>query len=259
MQRVKLSQNKIALHHVHVVLPAFNEEMSLPSLLGQLERLAAAYDHPLTVWVVDDGSCDHTAKVARAAYGNLDVRLISHPVNFGLGQAVRSGLMAVLDQAGDADAVVVMDADDTHDVAILPRLVAQIEAGADIAIASRFVPGGSDHTAPWLRRGLSRLAAVTFKTLFPMGICDFTSGYRAYRVRLLGCAVSHYGERLVEERGFAVMVELLLKLRPYHPVVAEVPMVLRYDLKRSPSKLKVWRTIAQYLELVVRSRLTPPF
>ena len=60
------------------------------------------------------------------------------------------------------------------------------------------------------------------------------------------------------ERGFACMVELLLKLRYCRPVIAEVPMVLRYDRKQTPSKLKLARTIAQYLKLALRDRLSPP-
>lgn len=186
---------------------------------------------------------------------------MSHPGNRGLGQAVRTGLTAVTEVAEDNHAIVVMDADDTHDVSVITLLARRIEEGADIAIASRFVPGGDDSTAPLFRRLLSRAAAVVFRTLFPLeGINDFTTGYRAYRVSLIRRASSHYHERLVEERGFAVMVELLLKLRHATPRIAEVPMVLRYDRKESASKLKLWATIRQYLYLAIRDRVSPvPF
>jgi dolichol-phosphate mannosyltransferase len=86
---------------------------------------------------------------------------------------------------------------------------------------------------------------------------DFTSGFRAYRVSLLTRASTHWGERLVEERGFACMVELLLKLRHCHPVITEVPLELRYDRKQGPSKLKLRRTVVQYVRLLMRDRLTP--
>ncbi|MFP5021571.1 glycosyltransferase [Pseudonocardia phyllosphaerae] len=240
----------------HVVLPAFDEAGSLPNLLARLAETART--ERLVVWVVDDGSSDETAAIARAGRPGLDVRLVQHPRNLGLGQAVRSGLTAVLDAADPDDLVVVMDADDTHDPNLVTELRRALERGADVAICSRFVAGGDDSTAPPFRRLLSRGAAVTFRRVLRMdGVHDFTSGFRAYRVGLIARAAKHYGERLIEERGFACMVELLLKLRHCDPVVAEVPLVLQYDRKLSTSKLKLRRTIMQYMKLLVRDRLAP--
>jgi dolichol-phosphate mannosyltransferase len=241
----------------HVVLPAYNEAAGLPLLLHRLADLA--HTEKLTVWVVDDGSSDATAEIATAGVAGLDVRLVRHPVNLGLGQAVRSGLRSVLATAAlDDDIVVVMDADDTHDPALIPRLRAEITGGADVAICSRFVGGGDDTTAPFGRRLLSRGAAILFdRTLRVDGVRDFTSGFRAYRVSLLDRAARHWGERLIEEQGFACMVELLLKLRHCRPVITEVPLELRYDRKQSVSKLRVRRTIVQYVKLLTRDRLSP--
>lgn len=240
----------------HVVLPAFNEEQSLPPLLARLA--AAARTEQMVVWVVDDGSSDGTAQVAIHGAPGLDVRLVSHPQNLGLGQAVQSGLVAVLGEADPDDIVVVMDADDTHDPELVARLHEAIDAGADVAICSRFVAGGDDSTAPAFRRFLSRGAAWMFRRVLELdGVHDFTSGFRAYRVSLLARAAKHWGERLVEEQGFACMVELLLKLRHCNPVIAEVPLVLQYDRKQGASKLRLQRTIRQYLKLLARDRLAP--
>lgn len=241
----------------HVVLPAYNEAAGLPMLLHRLAELA--HTDKLTVWVVDDGSSDTTAEVAATGVSGLDVRLVRHPVNLGLGQAVQSGLQAVLVTAArEDDIVVVMDADDTHDPALIPLLRAEIAAGADVAICSRFVLGGDDATAPLGRRLLSRAAAVLFNHALRVDdVRDFTSGFRAYRVSLLDRAARHWGERLIEEQGFACMVELLLKLRHCRPVITEVPLTLRYDRKQGASKLRLMRTISQYLKLLMRDRLTP--
>ncbi len=240
----------------HVVLPAFNEEASLPPLLERIAEVALT--ERITVWVVDDGSADRTASVAEAGFGELDVRVVRHLVNLGLGRAVLSGLRAALEESGPEDIVVVMDADDTHDPGLIRLLQAEITAGADVAICSRFVPGGDDRTAPFGRRMLSRGAARLFhRALDVDGVRDFTSGYRAYRASLLARASAHWGERLIEEQGFACMVELLLKLRHCRPVITEVPLALRYDRKQGPSKLKLRRTLVQYLKLLVRDRLSP--
>lgn len=250
---------RTSLRTTHIVLPAYNEEASLPSLLHRLAALEPATGNGLMIWVVDDGSRDETAAVALRGAVGLEVKLISHQVNLGLGQAAHSGLRAVLDVASDDDVVVVMDADDTHDTGLIDLMSASIEDGADIAIASRFVAGGRDDSAPWHRRLLSRGAALVFRVCLPLdGVRDFTSGYRAYRVSLLRRAAGHWGERLIEEPGFACMVELLLKMRYCHPVIYETPLVLRYDRKKSPSKLRITSTILQYLKLAVRDRLAPP-
>lgn len=242
----------------HVILPAHNEAEALPTLLGRLAGLTPS-TIALRVWVIDDGSTDATAAIARQGVTGLDVRLISHPTNLGLGAALQSGITAVLQAADDDDFVVVMDADDTHDVAIIEPMAWKLRAGADVVIASRFVANGDDQTAPPFRRFLSRGAALVFRLFLPLnGTRDFTSGYRAYRVTLLRRAARHWGEALIMERGFACMVELLLKLRYCRPVIAEVPMVLRYDRKQTPSKLKLARTMAQYLKLALRDRLSPP-
>lgn len=240
----------------HAVLPAFNEEGSLGPLLNRLSAVAAT--EQLIVWVIDDGSSDRTAEIAAAGVPGLDVRLVSHPVNLGLGQAVQTGLRTALAAAGDDDIVVVMDADDTHDPALIPELHRAIENGADVAICSRFTAGGDDSTAPQWRRGLSRGAAVLFRQSLRLdGVEDFTSGFRAYRVSLLRRATDHWGERLIEERGFACMVELLLKLRYCRPTITEVPLVLQYDRKQGASKLRLGRTIGQYVKLLARDRLSP--
>jgi dolichol-phosphate mannosyltransferase len=239
----------------HVVLPAYNEAAGLPSLLRRIAEVGRT--EQITVWVVDDGSSDGTGDVV-AGVGGLDVRLVRHPVNLGLGQAVQTGLRAALSDAAEDDFVVVMDADDTHDPALITRLGNEILAGSDVVICSRFVDGGDDKTAPLFRRMLSRGAAVLFRHVLGLvDVHDFTSGFRAYRVSLLTRASTHWGERLVEERGFACMVELLLKLRHCHPVITEVPLELRYDRKQGPSKLQLRRTLVQYVRLLTRDRLTP--
>ena len=242
---------------IHIILPAFNEEKSLPSLLKRFGHLSNRKN--IIVWVVDDGSSDDTARIAKQGVPGVDVRLVSHTKNLGLGQALLTGIETAMRHALDDDVLVVMDADDTHDPELITKMLHRIDKGADIAIASRFVDGGDDRTAPRFRRLLSRGASFVFNTFLPLnGIHDFTSGFRAYRAGLLRRAVNHWGERLIEERGFACMVELLLKLRYSSPTVAEVPFHLQYDRKQSGSKLKLWRTLGQYLKLALRDKLEPP-
>ena len=244
---------------VHAILPAYNEAESLPNLLKRFAEMKSEHpDFDLIIRVVDDGSSDETAKIVRRGHENLDVRLIEHEQNAGLGQAMLTGIERSVTRAEGTDVIIAMDADDTHDVFLIPKMLKHIDNGADIAIASRFVEGGDDRTAPPFRRLLSRGASVVFKTVFPLeSINDFTSGYRMYRGSLLKNAYAHWGDRLIEENGFACMVELLLKLRHWKPEMREVGMYLQYDRKLSASKLKLFRTLGQYLKLAFRNALTP--
>lgn len=254
-----VNQDKRRIGQTYFILPAYNEEKALPHLLNRIASLSSKPLNGLTVFVVDDGSSDNTASIVTKGISGLDIKLISHETNMGLGPAVQTGIKEILAVASDDDLIVIMDADDTHDVSLLGSMITSIESGADIVIASRFVTGGDDSTAPLFRRFLSRGAGFIFRTVLPLNdIRDFTSGYRAYTTRLLRKASVHWGERLIEEQGFACMVELLLKLRYWTPTIVEIPMNLRYDRKLGASKLRLARTIFQYLKLALRDRLSPP-
>lgn len=241
---------------IHLVLPAYNEEDSLQPLFERLR--ATTLPIHLKAWVVDDGSSDATAAIATRGLEGLDVQVVRHRVNQGLGRAVQTGIRSALNAAASDDIIAMMDADNTHDPALLVPMIAAIDGGADLAVSSRFTPGGDDTTAPPFRRLLSRGAAGVFSRLIAIDdLHDFTCGYRAYRVSLLRRASEYWGESLITEQGFACMVELLMKLRHLQPRVVEVPMVLQYDLKQSASKLKLALTLRQYAKLVLREQMTP--
>jgi len=242
---------------IWIVLPAFNEAAALPRLLGAMERVAGA---PFwRVVVVDDGSTDGTAAVARAHAGRLALTVLEHGANRGLAAAVRTGLGRACAQA-PADAVVItMDADDTHDPAQIPRMVEAIRAGADVVIASRYRRGARQAGVPLHRVLLSAAAGWVLRVRFGLpGVRDYSCGFRAYRAGLLQRAHAAYGSRLVESRGFVVMTELLIKLVPLHPRVVEVPLELRYDRKVGPSKMPAAQTIVGYLRLVASRPSGPP-
>ena len=235
---------------VWLVLPAYNEAANLPPLL---DRVGAAWTgaFPFRILVIDDGSSDGTA--AAAAAGRVPVEIVRHARNQGLASAVRTGIREVCRQAGDADTVVLMDADNTHPPELVPLMLTGIDAGSDIVIASRFVRGGREEGVPWRRRALSRAAGVLFRCLCPIGgVRDYTTGFRAYRAGLLKALWARHGDALVEAAAFSVMTELLLKARALRPRIAEVPLILRYDLKGGASKMRLGRTLWDYARLLGR-------
>jgi dolichol-phosphate mannosyltransferase len=237
---------------ITVMLPAYDEEQDLPRLLERIGAALGAYPD-WRVLVVDDGSTDATARIALEAATRMPLTLIRHPRNLGLGAAIRTGLRAACDHEG---VVVTLDADNSQDPMLIPRMIATIDAGYDVVVASRFQPRSAEVGVPPHRRLLSHVSSGVIRALvrYP-GVRDYTCGFRAYRVATLRRLLNAYGDAFLRENGFACMLELLLNLRRIDARVAEVPLVLRYDMKTGPSKMRVLRTMARYAVTLSRGFL----
>jgi dolichol-phosphate mannosyltransferase len=235
-----------------LVLPAYNEEASLELLLRNAVGLMGSLPGGGEVFVVDDGSTDRTADIVWS-FARHGVRLVSHEKNQGLHQAVRTGFLEAMKDMEPDGVIITMDADNTHHPELIPKMLKRIALGADVVIASRFAPGGKMIGAPLVRRLYSLGARVLLSLRYPKCAArDFTCGYRAYRVATLREAFARWGDDFVNVTGFACMLDILLRLHSLGARIDEVPLVLRYDLKESPSKLRVLRTVRNTLRLMLR-------
>ncbi|MDF1701572.1 MAG: glycosyltransferase, partial [Planctomycetota bacterium] len=167
------------------------------------------------------------------------------------GAAMRTGILHVLEHGRDDDWLIALDADNTHPSELMPGMVAKAEAGADIVIASRFQPGAEIHGLDAFRTLISQVASWLLRIMFP-GARDYTCGYRCYRVGLLRWGQEHYGADFMNQQGFSIMVDILLKLRRQASRIEEVPLILRYDRKQGASKMKVMQTAITTLRLLGR-------
>ncbi|MFQ6673102.1 MAG: glycosyltransferase [Candidatus Tectimicrobiota bacterium] len=236
------------------VLPAYNEAENVAVLLEKIAKTMAQAEQTYSVVVVDDGSTDGMAAILERKKAEMPLTVLSHPQNQGLGRAVRTGLLHAVGTLPPEAVVIVMDADNTFDPSHTPAMWRALEAGADLVIASRFAPGGEEVGVQFHRRVLSRLARAVLTLLYHVpGVRDYTCSFRAYRVELLQRGLEVYGEHLTTSRGFPIMAELLIKLAALGPQVVEVPLTLRYDLKRGRSKLAIARTVCEYLSMLLRS------
>lgn len=236
---------------IAVVLPAFNEEKNLPGLFVRIQAAMTGAGLEYGIVLVDDGSTDGTRLVAEDWAARIPIRIYRHARNQGLGAALRDGLNAACD--GPWSIVVTMDADETHGPELIPAMVRLMAQGKDVVIASRYEPGARVEGLSAFRRLLSALASLLFRTLFPTaGVRDYTCGFRAYRAEALQTAMKACGGDLVTEQGFQCMAGILLKLRRLGLAFAEVPMVLRYDLKQSASKIKIVKTAGATLGMMAR-------
>ncbi len=245
---------------VRLVLPAYNEEKSLPQLLKRAETFAIHSGIDFDILVVNDGSSDNTLDAARTYTGPVKVHIVDLQPNRGLAGAIRAGLTEGIREMKDEDILVTMDADDSHDPSLIAAMAVEIEKGSDLVIASRYRKGARVVGLSKFREFTSQGAKWMFRGMAPMkGVRDYTCGFRAYRVTLLRKALEHFGDNLIRQRGFACMAEILLKLHRFRPVISEVPMILRYDQKAGVSKMRVGKTIRQTFGLLWQYRFSGEF
>jgi dolichol-phosphate mannosyltransferase len=236
---------------IYVMLPAYNEEKALARLIPHIRRIFEDYRLAGHVVVVDDGSRDRTAEIAEQSGAQTVLR---HPHNMGLAAGLHTGLSHIAALAAADDIIVTMDADDTHNPGLMPRMVQRIAEGFDVVIASRFQAGARVVGVPASRQWFSRLGGWIYRLLLPIpGVRDYTCGYRAYRAAVLQEAFHTWGDQFISETGFAAMPDILLKLRRLPNVLmTELPFILRYDLKPGESKMRVGSNIVKSLRLAVR-------
>jgi dolichol-phosphate mannosyltransferase len=212
---------------VVAVIPTHNEVENLEAVVKGV-RVAVP---DARIMVVDDRSTDGTDALARRLAGELGgIELVSRPAKLGLGSAYRDGFRRAID-AG-AEICVQIDADLSHDPQILPALVANIEHGADLAIGSRYVPGGATESWPRRRRWLSRWGNRYAAGVLGLAVNDATSGYRAYRA----AALEAIDFASVASEGYGFQVEMTHRLVRSGGRIVEFPIVFR-DRQAGESKL----------------------
>ena len=204
---------------VVVVMPTYNER-------DNIERMVRAIlARPCTphVLIVDDSSPDGTAEIITALAAQLPgrVTLLSRSEKSGLGGAYAAGFAAALaDHAPDV--VVQLDADGSHDPADIDRLLAALDH-ADLAIGTRYMPGGDVVGWSKHREVLSRAGNLYARTLLGTPLRDLTGGFKAWRADLLG----KLHAETTNSHGYGFQIEMTTRARAAHATIVEVPIVFR--------------------------------
>jgi dolichol-phosphate mannosyltransferase len=224
---------------VLVVLPTYNEAENIPTVL---ERVRAALP-AATILVVDDNSPDQTADLAEKSAERLgQIEVLRREAKLGLGTAYRAGFRWGIEKGYDV--CVEMDSDFSHDPTVLPSLVAPLEQGYDLAIGSRYVPGGSTPGWSAFRQLISRVGNLYADVMLGLGVKDSTAGFRAYRTELLRAI----DLTTVGAESYGFQVEMTYRATQHGARIKEIP--IRFvDRELGTSKMST-NTVAEALRLV---------
>jgi dolichol-phosphate mannosyltransferase len=235
-----------------VVLPTYNEAENIVEVLTRVREAAPQAD----VLVVDDGSPDGTADIAErwgADHGG-GVQVMRRTEKSGLGSAYRAGFATGLDQGYQI--LIEMDSDLQHDPAMLPALIHAVEDGADLAIGSRYVPGGEVPGWKLSRRMISQVGNIYAGIVLGMHVRDATAGFRAYEAD----ALRRIDLQEIKADGYGFQIEMAYSVNRNGGRIVEVPITFG-ERERGESKMSS-RIVFEALWLVtwwgMRDRVFKP-
>ncbi len=225
-----------------VVLPTYQEAENIRPILERIRRAIPE----ASVLVVDDGSPDGTADLAEAAGAELgQIEVLRRTEKSGLGPAYRAGFTWGLDRGHDV--LVEMDADGQHDPDVLPKLIEAVSTGGhDLAIGSRYIPGGAVPGWPASRRLLSRWGNRYIGLMLRMPVKDATAGFRAYRASIL----ERIGLDRVRADGYGFQIEMAYEVARAGGSIVEIPITFG-NRTRGESKMAP-NIVTEALVLVTR-------
>lgn len=210
-----------------IIIPTFNEKDNVEPLV---ERIFALDCPGLEILFIDDNSPDGTAEKIKALQNRHPIHLIQRPGKLGLGSAYLTGFQKAFEL--DADYIIEMDADLSHNPEDVPRLIQACADGADLAIGSRKIAGGKIEGWNWRRKLMSNGAMFFSRLILGLKTKDVTAGFRCFKKSIL----EKIDLKKIKSNGYAFQEEVLFRVERTGGKVAEVPVTFP-DRKRGQSKL----------------------
>lgn len=224
-----------------VIIPTYNESQNIESIVTRLRKAVPAAH----VLVADDNSPDGTGAIAdRMAEADDHVHVMHRTGKQGLGAAYLAGFDWGLERGYDV--LVQHDADGSHQPEQLPRLLAAIDAGADMVKGSRWVPGGSVVNWPKSREFISRGGSLWTRLMLGIPVKDATGGFNAYRADTL----RGIGLDEVASAGYCFQIDMVWRALKAGYRVVEVPIEF---VEREFGDSKMSRNIV--IEALIRTTL----
>lgn len=239
----------------YFVLMILNEEESITGVVQSIMSATLPPSLERRILAVNDGSTDGTGGILAGLERSYPLQTISFKTRQGMPISFRAAFEFLLPHLRDEDIVFTMEADATNDIACVMPMVEKIKEGADVVIASRYAPGAVSLGFPWWRLWGSNTVNFFLRLLWNVpNVTDCSVLYRAYR----GSTLREYITNLPPFRArksFAVIAEILLQIAKHTSRFAEVPLRYDYNLKKGPSKMKLFQTLWEYTRITPRMPL----
>jgi dolichol-phosphate mannosyltransferase len=236
---------------IYFLIPVFNESANLNELADSL-KYALPGNNKFFLFV-DDCSTDDSVNTIEEIFSDSKYLILTKEKNEGPGDSFNKGFEWILANAKDDDLVITMEADNTSDTGILSKMLAVSQSGFDLVLASVYAQGGGFDKTSFLRRFISSVANMMMRFIFDIKILTLSSFFRIYTVGLLRKIKTQYN-KIIEEKGFISMLEILIKAIRLEASIIEIPMLLYSQKRKGKSKMKKMSTMLSYFRFMMKSR-----
>ena len=237
------------MRHCYLI-PVYNEEENLRLLHERL--ILHKYAEKNFYLFVDDCSSDGSVELLSTLFNAEDFGVITKKSNGGPGDSFNLGFNYLIDKFKTEEnvQVITMEADNTSDLSILKDMVTISDLGYDLVLASIYAQGGGFSQTSFFRKTLSFGANMVFRGLFDVKILTLSSFYRVYHLNLIK-QINDNNTNIIEQPGFICMFEILLKSIEEKAKVIEIPMILKSDIRKGKSKMKIFSNSISYIKFLL--------
>ncbi len=234
---------------IYFLIPIYNEAENIPLLAQNL--MSVIPNESKHYIFIDDCSKDNTVSIIKEKFENLKYTIISKTQNQGPGDSFNIGFNWIIENSQNNDDIIVtIEADNTSDLSILPTMILLSKSNYSLVLASVYAQGGGFDQTSFFRKIISFFANMLFRLFFDIKVLTLSSFYRVYHINLIK-TIKEHNNKIISEKGFICMLEILLKAIKINAKIIEVPMVLYSSNRKGKSKMKIWKTIRGYLLFIL--------
>ena len=248
---------------IKIILCALNEAQNLETLLPNINREMQKIDRDYEIIICLDASNDNSEKIILAQKNSYPIRILDFLAQKGLGNAYKRVFLEIIKTANPNDIAISLDADNTHNPNQITQIISYFEKNSlDILIVSRFCKDSKINGFPLYRFFISKTTSILLQFFFNIKkisgrkVKDYSSGYRAYKIKKLQELYKKYGENFILEKNFIYTCEILLKMSKIDAKIDEIALNYDYGRKIGKSKLKIIQNLWSLLKLIVRNTYT---
>lgn len=235
----------------YILIPLYNEELNVPNLEKELKESVIPFFKEVFFVFVDDNSSDKTVELLKSSFSDCQFEILTKTANGGPGDSFNIGMNWVLERAKSSDKLITMEADCTSDLGILGTMDLLHGQGYDTVLASPYAQGGGFSNTNFFRKLLSFSANTLIRFVLDLKVHTLSSFYRIYSIEILLKIKDAY-PKIISDPGFFSMIEILCKVVEQNGKVIEVPMVVHSEKRIGQSKMKVFKTIRNYLKFIIK-------